>query len=99
MKAASKAKPAVRRSPYAAGTAKTGGTAPPITCGSRTTSPADRNVCSRTSGSSACTRGCFDRRGTIYQTMMSVKESRLTPTLSRNASKAFIDVLLEKCKP
>jgi hypothetical protein len=31
--------------------------------------------------------------------MMSVKESRLTPTLSRNASKAFIDVLLEKCKP
>src|SRR6266481_4091877 len=39
-----------------------------------------------------------DKRGTIYQTMMSVKESRLAPTLSRNASKAFIDVLLDKCK-
>src|SRR5207302_1762910 len=56
--------------------------------------PAVRNVWSRTSGSSACIRGCFDKRGTIYQTMMSVQESRLTPTLSRNASRSFIDVLL-----
>ena len=34
--------------------------------------PVVRNVWSRTSGSSACIRGCFDKRGTIYQTMMSV---------------------------
>jgi len=30
--------------------------------------------------------------------MMSVQESRLTPTLRRNASRAFIGVLLDKLK-
>src|SRR5262249_450436 len=70
---------------------------PPITCGSRNTKPSVRNTLSRTNGSNACTYGCFDKRGTTYREAISVKESRLTVALTRNARNArFIDVLLNR---
>src|SRR6266480_6108174 len=97
-RAVSKAKTAVKTSPYAAGTAKSDGRVPPITCGSRNTKPSVRNTLSRTNGSNACTYGCFDKRGTTYREAISVKESRLTVALTRNARNArFIDVLLDRC--